>query len=102
MIGKTLDPVGIYHHLWVEQATRSADMVVCASGAYGTYTDQDKTVLGWIGDICEPMCLGVTKDGYPKHPLYLRYGAELVPFTGDGTSLPNTPNAVRFRGRPGC
>jgi hypothetical protein len=83
MIGKTLDPVGTNNRVWVEHATGCADMVVCAWGADGTYMDQGKTVLGWIKDTCEPMCLGVTKDGYPKHPLYVRYGAELVPFMGD-------------------
>jgi hypothetical protein len=82
MIGKTLDPVGTDNRVWVEHATGCADMVVCAWGNYGTYMDQGKTVLGWIKDTCEPMCLGVTKDGYPKHPLYVRYGAELVLFMG--------------------
>jgi hypothetical protein len=82
MIGRTLDPVGTDNRVWVEHATGCADMVVCAWCAYGTYMDQGKTVLGWIKDACGPMCLGVTKDGHPKHPLYVRYGAELVPFMG--------------------
>jgi hypothetical protein len=38
--------------------------------------------LGWIKAGCEPMCLGVTKDGHPKHPLYVPYGAEQLPFMG--------------------
>jgi hypothetical protein len=82
MIAKTRDPVGTDNRVWVEHATGCADMVVVAWGAYGTYMDQGKTVLGSIKDACEPMCLGVTKDGHPKHPLYVRYGAELVPFMG--------------------
>jgi hypothetical protein len=57
-------------------------MVVCAWGAHGTYMDQGTTVLAWIKGACEPMCLGVTKDGHPKHPPYVRYAAGLVPFMG--------------------
>jgi hypothetical protein len=41
---------------------------------------QDQIVIGRIEDICQPMCLGVTLDGHPKHPLYVRYSAELVAY----------------------
>lgn len=45
--------------------------------------EQDLTVLGWLG--ChgiKPRALGITRDGHPKHPLYLSYGAQLIPFAG--------------------
>ena len=42
--------------------------------------DQDQRVLGRIEDICKPMCLGVTQDGQPRHPLYVPYSADLVAF----------------------
>jgi len=28
----------------------------------------------------QPLALGVTKDGHPRHPLYVPYSAEKVPF----------------------
>ena len=39
-------------------------------------------MLGWIEGLCESMVLGVTKDEHPRHPLYVPYTAELVPFAG--------------------
>jgi hypothetical protein len=59
------------------------DLVVCAWGAHGSYRDQDRTVMGWLSDWhAEPQCLGVTKDGHPKHPLYLKSDCKLVPYAG--------------------
>jgi hypothetical protein len=42
------------------------------------------------------MCLGVTKDGYPRHPLYVPYTAGLVPLTGDHQDRRNSPSRVRY------
>ena len=50
---------------------------------HGSYLDQDRVAMGWLSELgIEPRALGVTKDGHPKHPLYVPYGAALVPFTG--------------------
>jgi hypothetical protein len=43
--------------------------------------------LGWLAEITqrlqvEPMCLGVSKDGHPRHPLMLPYTAPLRPWKG--------------------
>jgi hypothetical protein len=43
--------------------------------------NQDATVLGWIEWRCRAMALGFTRDGHPKHPLYVPYETDLVPFT---------------------
>ncbi len=32
-------------------------------------------------------CLGVTKDGHPRHPLYVRGDAPLVPYPRPGGTL---------------
>lgn len=56
-------------------------IVVCAWGTHGAYMGQDQTVLGWIEGRCQPMALGITKDGHPRHPLYVPYSAELVPYS---------------------
>lgn len=85
------DPVGEDNQKWVMHAVDATNdifepegngLVVCAWGTNGCYMGQDETVLGWIEDICKPMALGITKDGHPKHPLYVPYSAELVPFNG--------------------
>jgi hypothetical protein len=43
--------------------------------------------LGWLAEATaelavEPMCLGVSKDGHPRHPLMLPYTTPLSPWTG--------------------
>ena len=57
--------------------------VICAWGAHGAFMDQDLTVLGWLdNEAIKPVCLGLTHGGHPKHPLYVRADAPLIPFKG--------------------
>lgn len=56
----------------------NVNRVVVAWGAHGAHLDQAETVLAWIEDYaglldnpCEIVALGLTKDGHPRHPLYL-------------------------------
>lgn len=52
---------------------------VCAWGNHGTYMRQDETALGWLEEYGIPVyCLGLSKDGNPKHPLYLKADSELI------------------------
>jgi hypothetical protein len=90
-IRKAVDPVGPDNLDWIERSVAMAmnacnlalrGPVVCAWGTHGSYRDQDLTVLGRIEKICKPRTLGLTRDGHPKHPLYVPYGAELVGFAG--------------------
>lgn len=89
------DPVGPANKDWVDHAidyalyadnrdTNAAfrGPVVCAWGTHGAYMSQDQAMLGWIEAHCEPVCLGLTKGGHPKHPLYVPYSTEMLPFTG--------------------
>lgn len=76
------DPVGGKNEDHVRAVVASSDKVICAWGALGAYMDQDLTTIGWMDK--EPdvklMCLGMTKHGHPRHPLYVPYSAEVVPF----------------------
>jgi hypothetical protein len=77
------DPVGPDNHEWVMRTVaRAPDSgpIVCAWGLHGSYMGQDQTVLGWLDGVHEPKALGITKDGHPRHPLYVPYEAELEPF----------------------
>lgn len=63
--------------------TRERDIVVCAWGAHGAHRDQDKTVMGWLDRFAaHPQCLGITKGGQPKHPLYIAANTPLQPYRG--------------------
>lgn len=64
---------------------RLVGLVVCAWGAHGSHLGQDETALGWMGD-CARFSLGLTRDGQPRHPLYLKRDAEPIPFRASGGS----------------
>jgi hypothetical protein len=58
--------------------------LVCAWGAHGGFLGQDLEMMGWLDGSpgLKPMCLGVTKDGYPRHPLYIPYSTRLIRYIG--------------------
>jgi hypothetical protein len=86
---KARDPVGPENQIWIEEAVKRAvaprnpsarGPVVCAWGTQGRYMNQDITFLRSIEGLLQPMALGLTRDGHPKHPLYVPYKVKLVPF----------------------
>lgn len=63
-----------------------AERVVFAWGTHGTFQNRDKHVIAKV-EVArrsrEPaMCLGLTKDGHPRHPLYVRADFPPIPFIG--------------------
>jgi len=58
-----------------------AGRVVCAWGNHGAHLGRDQEVLALIGNAgVEPVALGVSKTGQPKHPLYIRADTVPVPY----------------------
>lgn len=54
--------------------------IVVAWGTDGGFLNRDRRALDIIG---QPVhCLGVTKDGYPKHPLYIKGDTQPIPYHG--------------------
>ena len=56
--------------------------VVCAWGTHGGLHDADLHAYQWIENFdmkAEPFCLGTTKHGFPRHPLYLPKDTMLQP-----------------------
>jgi hypothetical protein len=71
------DPIGADNDRWLENLARGAGLVVAAWGAHGGHQrrdDQVKTLLH-----CELKCLGKTKSGRPRHPLYIKADKPLEP-----------------------
>lgn len=70
----------------IRQAAEIADAVVCAWGAFPWVRPQARRVLDYLSELPSPprlLCLGVSKDGAPLHPLMPSYdGHPLVPFGG--------------------
>jgi hypothetical protein len=73
---RTTEPIGPDNDRWIRTVTGSAgcQLVVAAWGAHRMAGTRGFTVAGLID---RPMvCLGRTKDGYPKHPLYVPAAVE--------------------------
>ena len=70
------DPRGAENNHWILHICTRASMIVAAWGTHGTFLNRHREVLNLL-DLHNVWCLGVTKDGIPKHPLYLK--ADLKP-----------------------
>jgi len=74
------DPIGPGNDDAVCAAARLAGLVVCAWGAahqvgWPLARRRVETIVRLFGD-AETVCLGRTKGGHPRHPLYLRADAK--------------------------
>ncbi len=74
------DPIGSENNRHIVDVS-SNRMVVAAWGTNGTYKGRDREVIDIIYIHCYKLkCLGITKAGHPKHPLYVPNNTELIPF----------------------
>lgn len=74
------DPVGPENKKYLFSAIESHDVLIAAWGQHPAARMSDlASELLTVEDL---MCLGVTKHGYPKHPLYIRKDQPLVKFSG--------------------
>jgi hypothetical protein len=64
------DPVGPENDFWLSRMAEGARLILVAWGNYGLWADRQARVLSLIER--EVYCLGVTKAGAPRHPLYLK------------------------------
>ena len=72
------DPVGPETDAWLRHLALDSGLIVAAWGAHGDYRGRAAVVAEAL-----PMhvhCLGRTKDGQPRHPLYLRSDAQPEPW----------------------
>lgn len=72
------DPVGSYNDHHLADMSRKCAVTVCAWGSHPMVNGRAAEVLHLLADIgTEVRCLGRTKIGRPKHPLYVPYGDHL-------------------------
>lgn len=72
------DPSGPENLCTIAKVVGGSDLVVCAWGAFPLAgAEHVRLVLELIGG---PHCLGLTANGSPRHPLYVRADAEPMPF----------------------
>lgn len=80
------DPIGPENDLAIYHASNLTSVVIAAWGNHGTLRDRDIHVMRNSLASREVRCLGINKNGTPKHPLYIR--GDTVPSTYYGRPVP--------------
>lgn len=75
-------PIGPDNDQWLlDMAHWCANKIVCGWGTHGGWLDREREVIRLL-DGHKLHCLGQTKDGHPRHPLYLSSSTPLDDYTG--------------------
>jgi hypothetical protein len=85
LLGLTYDQAvgGRANDAALREMARGSGLVVAAWGALGGLLDRERDVLDYLSSYGVRLyCLGLTKNGHPRHPLYLSKESPLSPFTG--------------------
>lgn len=83
------DPVGPENDVAIRDSAlnwvRPGDSIVCAWGTHGAHLGRGPEVERLLRDTGRPLqTLGLTKDGHPKHPLYIAYARQPEPWGPQG------------------
>ena len=65
-------PIGPRNDTAIRRACDKSIRVLAAWGVHGSYLARDEEVIQAITPEHDLYCLAVTKEGYPKHPLYIK------------------------------
>jgi hypothetical protein len=76
------DRVGPRNNEAILRAAMEAERIVVAWGAHSTAVQRANAVVKALTLFGPLYCLGTTKSGAPKHPLYVKGGTELEEFNG--------------------
>ena len=73
------DPVGPLNDEHILTAAGKSDKIVVAWGNHALLRERHLRMFSLLKDHAPVWCFGQTKFGQPRHPLYVRNDAELVP-----------------------
>lgn len=76
-------PIGPENDKSLMAVAHNAGKIVCAWGANGNHLDRDKQVFELLSSYYDLQCLGVTKAGHPRHPLYIKADKPLEEYWGN-------------------
>ena len=77
----TADPVGPHNDKAIIEGCAWANAVVAAWGTHGAHLGRGPQVQAMlVGAGVTPFALGLSKDGHPKHPLYISYAVQPQPW----------------------
>jgi hypothetical protein len=81
---KVSDPIGEENNHFLMQAVERCSTVALGWGTGGTLLDRNHQVISLLAGKKDVHCLGITKNGQPRHPLYVKGDTTLVPFIVPG------------------
>jgi hypothetical protein len=86
LMRKAADPVGPDNDAALVVAADWADTIICAWGTHGAHLARGAAVTQVLLATKRPLAaLGLTKHGYPKHPLYISYSQQPEAWTPRAT-----------------
>lgn len=74
---KINDPIGNENNEYLKRIADHALLIIIGWGNHGDLLNRDKEILSFLKN---PMCLGITKNNQPRHPLYVSYCNEPILF----------------------
>lgn len=78
------DPIGPANDSAILDAAAWADQIVAAWGTHGAHLDRGPQVEALLRAAGHPLFhLGLSKDGHPKHPLYISYAQTPMRWAAD-------------------
>jgi hypothetical protein len=72
------EPIGPDNDHWLRRLAREAGITIAAWGVHGQFRGRAEAVRALLPS--QLFALGLTKEGHPRHPLYLPGNAELQPY----------------------
>ena len=79
-----VEPIGPNNDAALTEGLAWADTVIAGWGAHGAHRDRGEQVAAWLLGGPQPIHhLGLTKEGHPRHPLYIAYAQEPILWVSD-------------------
>ncbi|SFR14278.1 DUF1643 domain-containing protein [Poseidonocella sedimentorum] len=83
------DPVGPDNDAAILAACAEADQIIAAWGTHGAHLGRGPAVAALLAGHGAPVHhLGLTRDGHPKHPLYIGYSVQPEPWSALFAEVP--------------
>jgi hypothetical protein len=78
LLKQATEPIGSDNDRYILESVSKSDRVILAWGNHGRWRKQDLYVLQLLKSYTNLYSLGITKQGCPRHPLYLRSTVEPI------------------------
>ena len=71
LLKQAAQPIGKDNDKYIWETISTSDRIILAWGNHGTWQKRDLYVLQLLKNFTHLYCLGITRKGCPRHPLYL-------------------------------